>query len=100
MSKYFANIYETVSTLLIGMRITFRHMMNIKRDNVTLQYPEERWPRPERNIGFEHKDYNVIRSRLHVDIDDCIEQAMEINKLISENNYLNAFPVQKWWQHE
>ena len=47
-------------------------MMNIKRDNVTLQYPEERWPRPERNIGFEHKDYNVIRSRLHVDIDDCI----------------------------
>ena len=72
MSKYFANIYETVSTLLIGMRITFRHMMNIKRDNVTLQYPEERWPRPERNIGFEHKDYNVIRSRLHVDIDDCI----------------------------
>ena len=39
---------------------------------MTLQYPEERWPRPERNIGFEHKDYNVIRSRLHVDIDDCI----------------------------
>ena len=27
---------------------------------------------PERNIGFDHKDYNVIRSRLHVDIDDCI----------------------------
>jgi NADH-quinone oxidoreductase subunit I len=47
-------------------------MVNIKRDNVTLQYPEERWPRPERNIGFEHKNYNVIRSRLHVDIDDCI----------------------------
>ena len=72
MSKYFANIYETVNTLWTGMRITFRHMMHIKRDNVTLQYPEERWPRPERNIGFEHKDYNVIRSRLHVDIDDCI----------------------------
>tara|TARA_B100001250_G_C19813846_1_gene797161 strand:+ start:2568 stop:3740 length:1173 start_codon:yes stop_codon:yes gene_type:complete len=38
--------------------------------------------------------------RYEVDIDDCIEQAMEINKIISENNYLNSFPVQKWWQHE
>ena len=54
------------------MGITWRHMMNIKKDNVTLQYPEERWPRPERDIGFEHEKYNVIRSRLHVDIDDCI----------------------------
>ena len=54
------------------MRITFRHMMNIKKDNVTLQYPEERWSRPERDIGFELEDYNVIRTRLHVDIDDCI----------------------------
>ena len=72
MAKYFANIYDTVNTLWKGMRITWRHMINIKRDNVTLQYPEERWPQPERNIGFEHADYNVIRSRLHVDIDDCI----------------------------
>ena len=72
MSRYFTNIYDTVNTLWTGMRITFRHMMNIRRDNVTLQYPEERWPRPERNIGFIHEDYNVIRSRLHVDIDDCI----------------------------
>ena len=72
MSRYFQNIYDTLSTLLTGMSITWKHMVNIKRDNVTLQYPEERWPRPERNIGFEHKNYNVIRSRLHVDIDDCI----------------------------
>jgi NADH-quinone oxidoreductase subunit I len=72
MSRYFQNIYETLSTLLTGMSITWKHMVNIKRDNVTLQYPEERWPRPERNIGFEHENYNVIRSRLHVDIDDCI----------------------------
>lgn len=72
MNRYFANIFETVSTLWTGMRITFRHMVNIKRDNVTLQYPEERWPRPERDIGFDLEDYNVIRSRLHVDIDDCI----------------------------
>ena len=72
MSRYLQNIYDTLSTLLTGMSITWKHMVNIKRDNVTLQYPEERWPRPERNIGFEHENYNVIRSRLHVDIDDCI----------------------------
>ena len=72
MKKYFANIWGTITTLKTGMGITWRHMMNIKKDNVTLQYPEERWPRPERHIGFEHENYNVIRSRLHVDIDDCI----------------------------
>ena len=72
MSRYLTNIYDTVNTLWTGMQITFRHMMNIRRDNVTLQYPEERWPRPERNIGFEYSSYNSIRSRLHVDMDDCI----------------------------
>jgi len=72
MSKYFSNIFETITTLFTGLGITWRHLVNIRKDNVTLQYPEERWPRPERNIGFEVKEYNVIRSRLHVDIDDCI----------------------------
>lgn len=72
MYKYLSNIFEAISTLFTGMRITWRHMMNIRKENVTLQYPEERWPRPERNIGFNVENYNVIRSRLHVDIDDCI----------------------------
>ena len=72
MIKYLATIWETVSTMLTGMGVTWRHMLAIRRDNVTLQYPEERWPRPERDIGFDHNKYNVIRSRLHVDIDDCI----------------------------
>jgi len=72
MSKYFSNIYETISTLFTGLGITWRHLVNIRKDNVTLQYPEERWPRPERNIGFDINEYNIIRSRLHVDIDDCI----------------------------
>jgi|TARA_B100000315_G_C14551955_1_gene576277 NADH-quinone oxidoreductase subunit I len=58
--------------MLTGMGITWMHMVRIRRNNVTLQYPEEKWPRPERNIGFDHGGYNVIRSRLHVDIDDCI----------------------------
>jgi len=48
------------------------HLFRARNDNVTLQYPEEKWPRPERNIGFDHSNYNVIRSRLHVDMDDCI----------------------------
>ena len=54
------------------MGITLLHLFRARNDNVTLQYPEEKWPRPERNIGFDHSNYNVIRSRLHVDMDDCI----------------------------
>ena len=57
---------------MTGLGITWRHMIRIRKDNVTLQYPEERWPRPERNIGFDFSEYNIIRSRLQVDIDDCI----------------------------
>ncbi len=72
MSKYLHDLWSSVSSSMIGMRITFKHFLRIRKGNVTLQYPEEKWPRPERNIGFEHKDYNVIRSRLHVDMDDCI----------------------------
>ena len=70
--NYLSNIWESISTLLIGMKITIGHMFKIKRGNVTLQYPVERWPRPERHIGFNEDSYNVIRSRLTVDMDDCI----------------------------
>ena len=72
MSRYFKNIVESLTSLMTGMGITWMHMVRIKKGNVTLQYPEEKWPRPERNIGFNHEDYNVIRSRLTVDINDCI----------------------------
>lgn len=72
MKRYFTDIWETLTTILGGMWITLVHLIRARNDNVTLQYPEERWPRPERNIGFEHSSYNVIRSRLHVDMDDCI----------------------------
>ena len=72
MSKYFYDIWSSISSSMIGMGITLKHMFLIRKGNVTLQYPEEKWPRPDRNIGFEHEDYNVIRSRLHVDMDDCI----------------------------
>ena len=72
MKRYFTDIWETLTTILGGMGITLVHLIRARNDNVTLQYPEERWPRPERNIGLEHSNYNVIRSRLHVDMDDCI----------------------------
>ena len=72
MIKYFTDIWTSITTILGGMGITLVHLFRARNDNVTLQYPEEKWPRPERNIGFDHSSYNVIRSRLHVDMDDCI----------------------------
>ncbi len=72
MSGYFNNIGVAISTLLDGMRITMRHFIHKKQLNATLQFPRERWPIPERAIGFEEAKYNIIRTRLHVDIDDCI----------------------------
>lgn len=72
MQDYFKNIIEGVKSLVIGMRASLRHFNNRKELVATLQYPHEKWPIPERNIGFKEEDYNLIRSRLHVDIDDCI----------------------------
>lgn len=72
MFRYINNIFQAITTLITGMTVTWGHMRKIRKDNVTLQYPEERWPRPERDIGFKVENYNVIRSRLQVDIDDCI----------------------------
>ncbi|MCH7575152.1 MAG: 4Fe-4S binding protein [Candidatus Marinimicrobia bacterium] len=72
MNQYFTNISVAITSLLTGLGVTLGHLRNKKRLNATLQYPREKWPIPERNIGFKHADYNVIRTRLHVDIDDCI----------------------------
>ncbi len=72
MQEYFQNIYNGIKTLISGMSISYTHFNKRKELNATLQYPHEKWPKPERNIGHENKDYNLIRSRLHVDIDDCI----------------------------
>jgi len=72
MSEYINNIIYGIKSFLSGMQLTFRHFKNKKDLVATLQYPNEKWPQPDRNIGFDHSEYNVIRSRLHVDIDDCI----------------------------
>ena len=72
MQTYFKNIYQGVKSLVIGMKVTWKHFYRKKELVATLQYPHETWPIPEKNIGFEENDYNLIRSRLLVDIDDCI----------------------------
>ena len=72
LSEYFYNIYDTIKTMVSGMSLTLHHLRKKKDLVATLQYPNEKWPQPDRNIGFENEEYNVIRSRLHVDIDDCI----------------------------
>lgn len=58
MKQYFLNIYETFSTIFIGMKITFKHMFI---PSVTIQYPEVKLQLPER-----------VRNRLYVNMDDCI----------------------------
>ena len=72
MSEYFNNIIYGVHSFVTGLKVTWGHFINKKDLVATLQYPHEKWPIPERNIGFDHSEYNLIRSRLHVDIDDCI----------------------------
>ena len=70
--SYFNNITNGVKSLISGLSLTLDHFRNKKEKVATLQYPHEKFPVPEKNIGFEQSEYNVIRSRLHVDIDDCI----------------------------
>ena len=76
ITAYFSNIANGVKSFITGLSLTLEHFKN-KKDNVaTLQYPHEKFPIPEKKIGFEQSEYNVIRSRLHVDIDDCISCRM------------------------
>ena len=58
MGRYFKNIWEGVFTVLIGMKITWRHLFT---PAVTIQYPDVKLKLPER-----------ARNRLYVNIDDCI----------------------------
>ncbi|MBI3328931.1 MAG: NADH-quinone oxidoreductase subunit I [Nitrospinae bacterium] len=58
MTEYFANVYSGVSTVLVGMGLTFRHLFT---PAVTLQYPEKKNALP---IG--------ARAQLFNNIDDCI----------------------------
>ena len=58
MINYFQKFWGGLFTILIGMRVTFRHMFV---PAVTIQYPTVRPELPERE-----------RNRLYVNMDDCI----------------------------
>jgi NADH-quinone oxidoreductase subunit I len=58
MSQYFKDIFQSVWTILVGMKVTFRHLFT---PAVTIQYPDVRLKLPER-----------ARNRLYVNMDDCI----------------------------
>ncbi|HRI45980.1 MAG TPA: NADH-quinone oxidoreductase subunit I [Ignavibacteriaceae bacterium] len=58
MREYFSNIWSGLFTVLVGMKITFKHLFE---PSVTIQYPDEKPKLPER-----------ARNRLYVNMDDCI----------------------------
>lgn len=58
MKQYLVNVWTGVVTVLIGMKVTFKHLFV---PAVTIQYPDVRPELPERE-----------RNRLYVNMDDCI----------------------------
>jgi NADH-quinone oxidoreductase subunit I len=58
MKQYLSHIYQAVSSISIGLAITFKQMFH---KSVTIQYPEQRLQLPERE-----------RNRLFVNMEDCI----------------------------
>lgn len=57
MAKYFKSVWLGVYTVLVGMRLTLIHLF---KRNVTVQYPDERYPIPDN-----------ARNRIYVDMDLC-----------------------------
>ncbi len=58
MKQYLRNTWQGLWTVLVGMKITFKHLFT---PAVTIQYPDVKAKMPER-----------VRNRLFVNIDDCI----------------------------
>ncbi len=58
VNRYFTNIGKGFWTIMLGMKVTMKHLFT---PAVTIQYPDERMPIPERG-----------RNRLYVNMDDCI----------------------------
>jgi NADH-quinone oxidoreductase subunit I len=58
VKRWLTDLWEGFSTVLVGMRITWRHLFTRK---VTLHYPEEKWTLPPRS-----------RMRLFMKYEDCI----------------------------
>lgn len=66
MRHYLSNIYFGVYTVLVGMRITFKQML---QPSVTHQYPYDRPFERKKNVREIPKGY---RGKLHNRIEDCI----------------------------
>lgn len=85
-------------TTLIGMEIPSKngkhYPLPFKREIKKAQKYIKQFPEWFFSIG------RAGTYRYEVDIDDCIEQAMEIKKIILKNQYTNAFPLEKWWKYE
>ena len=58
MKEYLKNTWLGIWTVLVGMKITFKHLFT---PSVTIQYPDVKVALPER-----------VRNRLYVNMDDCI----------------------------
>jgi NADH-quinone oxidoreductase subunit I len=58
VGTYFYNIFHSLYTVVVGMKITIKHLFT---RSVTVQYPTVKMKIPER-----------ARNRLYVNIDDCI----------------------------
>jgi NADH-quinone oxidoreductase subunit I len=58
MKQWFEAVWAGFFTVLVGMRITWRHLFTYP---VTLQYPNEKWPLPPKS-----------RMRLFMKFEDCI----------------------------
>jgi NADH-quinone oxidoreductase subunit I len=58
LGKYFYNIFHSLYTVFVGMKITIKHIFT---RSATVQYPTVKMKIPER-----------VRNRLYVNIDDCI----------------------------
>jgi len=55
LRRYIGDIVEAVVTTAKGLRITAKYGVN-PREEITIQYPEERWTVAERFRGFLHND--------------------------------------------
>ena len=58
MKRWLEDVWDGFFTVLVGMRITWRHLFT---QPVTLQYPTEKWPLPPKS-----------RMRLFMKYEDCI----------------------------
>ena len=58
MKRWLQDLWDGFFTVLVGMKITWRHMFT---DPVTLQYPTVKWPLPPKS-----------RMRLFMKFEDCI----------------------------